>query len=66
MVLSFITQFLENMPHDKMEQFKDEFTREYTKGRFFHKRTRCQNERIVADLHEILIIYAKKSNAGNI
>lgn len=48
------------MPHDLMEQFKNEFAQEYTKRRFSHKRVRCQNGRIAADLHEILVVYARK------
>ncbi|XP_032670640.1 juvenile hormone acid O-methyltransferase-like [Odontomachus brunneus] len=60
LILAFVTQFLKNMPHDRMEQFKDEFTREYKKRRFFHKQMRTQKERIASDLHEILVVYAKK------
>ncbi|XP_032688155.1 juvenile hormone acid O-methyltransferase-like [Odontomachus brunneus] len=66
MILSFLTQFLEDMPHDRMAELKDEFTQEYTRRRFFHKRRPNQNEKVASDLHEILIVYAQKGNDENI
>ncbi|XP_032677374.1 juvenile hormone acid O-methyltransferase-like isoform X2 [Odontomachus brunneus] len=61
-LFSFITQFFEDMPHDRIAELKDEFTQEYTKRRFFHKRGYNRNEKIASDLHEILIVYAEKDN----
>ncbi|XP_032688154.1 juvenile hormone acid O-methyltransferase-like [Odontomachus brunneus] len=62
MILSFLTQFLESMPHDRMAELEDEFTQEYMKRRFFHKWRSNRNEKIASDLHEILIVYAQKDN----
>ncbi|XP_025162154.1 juvenile hormone acid O-methyltransferase-like isoform X2 [Harpegnathos saltator] len=59
MILSFVTQFLGNMPHERMEQFKDDFTQEYI-SRFVYKCTCGQNERIASDLHKVLVFYAQK------
>ncbi|XP_011139119.3 juvenile hormone acid O-methyltransferase-like isoform X1 [Harpegnathos saltator] len=60
MILSFVTQYLENMPHERMKQFKNDFSQEYTRRRFVYKCTRGRNERIISDLHEILVFYAQK------
>ncbi|XP_011136436.2 juvenile hormone acid O-methyltransferase-like [Harpegnathos saltator] len=60
LLLSFVTQFLENMPHERMEQFKDDFTRELASRRFVYKCTRGGNERIMSNIYEILIFYAQK------
>lgn len=62
MILSFVIQFTGKMPYDRKEQFKDEFTQEYMRRRFYYKHIRHQNERIVSDLHEILVVYAQKDN----
>ncbi|XP_032688166.1 juvenile hormone acid O-methyltransferase-like [Odontomachus brunneus] len=62
MILSFITQFFEDMPHDRIAELEDEFTQKYMNRRFFHKRGSNQNEKIASDLHEILIVYAQKDN----
>lgn len=57
-----MTQLLENMPDDLLKQFKDEFAQEYIKRRFSYKLVRRPNEKVVSDLFETLVVYARKDN----
>lgn len=59
-IMSFAQIFLENIPCDLQEQFKDEFIQEHGRRRFHHKQLCNQEERIVSDLHEVLIVYVRK------
>ncbi|XP_014475335.1 PREDICTED: juvenile hormone acid O-methyltransferase-like [Dinoponera quadriceps] len=62
MLLSFVTQFLGNMPQVLVEQFKDEFTEEYMRRRFYYRQTYKKGERILSDIDEILVVYTQKDN----
>ncbi|XP_032666105.1 juvenile hormone acid O-methyltransferase-like [Odontomachus brunneus] len=59
-IMAFAQIFMENMPCDLKEQFKDEFIQEHERRRLYYKQLHNQEERIVSDLHEILVVYAKK------
>lgn len=61
MILSFITQHWKNMPHDLMEELKNKFIQEYTKG-CFYKQMRNQNAKIISNVSEIIIIQAQKDD----
>ncbi|XP_032665768.1 juvenile hormone acid O-methyltransferase-like isoform X3 [Odontomachus brunneus] len=58
-ILSFVSLFLKDMPYNLLEQFKDEFTREYTRTLFGHAKL-YNDEMAALDLHEILVFYAQK------
>ncbi|CAL1687505.1 unnamed protein product [Lasius platythorax] len=56
-----IYPFLDKMPHDRKEEFKNEFTREFEKRKITYKTIQNnQEQRFVLDLYKILIVNAQK------
>jgi len=56
-----IYPFLDKMPHDQIEEFKSEFTREFMKRKLACKTIQNNQEQTnFIDLYKILIVYAEK------
>lgn len=58
-IILSILPFLEDMPHDLMEEFKNVFTYEYLRRKIKYKLMH-NDEELTLDLYKGLVVYAQK------